>query len=164
MIPDLLSQVIIKIIKELKDLKDLPKAKAIFYINYWNADMKADVSNKIKGPIKDFFKRRDPLIKAISKYLAGQVGDSKDLDFNLSITDDEISKILEDLVNYCGSAIMNNISGNIKKVFKDLANGDIDINGNGSSPSIKTTNFRIPVKTSLLYPSAAPKKAETQVS
>ena len=105
--------------------------------------MKADVSNKIKEPIKKFFDRRDSLIKAISKYLAGQIGDSKDLDFNLSITDDEISKILEDLVNYCGSAIMNSISGNIKKVFKDLANGDIDINDNGGSPSIKTTNFKI---------------------
>ena len=82
----------------------------------------------------------------------------------MSITDDEISKILEDLVNYCGSAIMNNISSNIKKVFKDLANGNIDINDNGGSPSIKTTNFKIPIKTSLLYPSAAPKKAETQAS
>ena len=164
LIPDLLSQVIVKIIKELKDLKDLPKAKAIFYSKYWNANMKADVSDKIKEPIKKFFERRDSLIKAISKYLAGQVGDNKDLDFNLSITDDEISKILEDLVNYCGSAIMNSISGNIKKVFKDLANGNIDINDNGSSPSIKTTNFKIPVKTSLLYPSAAPKKAETQAS
>ena len=126
--------------------------------------MKADVSDKIKEPIKKFFERRNSLIKAISKYLAGQVGDSKDLDFNLSITDDEISKILEDLVNYCGSAIMNSISGNIKKVFKDLANGDININDNGGSPLIKTTNFKIPVKTSLLYPSAAPKKAETQAS
>lgn len=127
--------------------------------------MKADVSNKIKEPIKKFFERRDPLIKAISKYLAGQVGDIKDLDFNLSITDDEISKILEDLVNYCGSAIMNSISSNIKKVFRDLANGNIDINDNGGgSPSIKTTNFKIPVKTSLLYPSATPKKAKTQVS
>ena len=126
--------------------------------------MKADVSNKITEPIKKFFERRDPLIKAISKYLAGQIGDSKDLDFNLSITDDEISKILEDLVNYCGSAIMNSISGNIKKVFKNLANGDIDIKDNSGSTSIKTTNFKIPVKTSLLYPSAAPKKAKTQVS
>ena len=126
--------------------------------------MKADVSDKIKEPIKKFFERRNSLIKAISKYLAGQVGDSKDLDFNLSITDDEISKILEDLVNYCGSAIMNSISGNIKKVFKDLANGDININDNGGSPLIKTTNFKIPVKTSPLYPSAAPKKAETPAS
>lgn len=125
--------------------------------------MKADVSNKIKEPIKEFFEKRDPLIKAISKYLAGQVGDSKDLDFNLSITDDEIGKILEDLVNYCGSAIMNSISGNIKKIFKDLANGNINVNDNNSL-SIKTTNFKIPVKTSLLYPSAAPKKAETQAS
>ena len=32
---------------------------------------------------------------------------------------------------------------NIKKVFKDLANGDININDNGGSPSIKTTNFKI---------------------